>query len=245
MNQPLPTLPKPLALHDGPAVSPFLRHKGLALVLIGFGLSLFLSMWASYRRRVWFSLWDEPVLRYFKTYRLGTPEWLTTIVQFASNLGNMGLSLATMILLSYWLIKRQFRHFWLLFTSVAGVELLWLTVTFLLGRTRPREIRTVFSILLPGFPSGHVMTYIAFASTLLYLYISHIKNQTLRILIAAAALAWMFITGWIRLYFSSHYITDILGGYGLGIAWTVSVLTSVDYYFFRTRPRELQKSGKN
>jgi len=227
------------ALSEGPAVSPFLRHKALTLALFGFGISLFLSMWASYRRRSWFSLWDEPVLGYFKTYRLTTPEWFTAIVQFGSNLGNMGLSLATTLLLAYWLIKKQFRHFWLLFVAVPGVELLWLTTTFLLGRTRPREIRTVFNIILPSFPSGHVMTYIAFASTLLYLYISHVKNQGLRILISAAALAWMFITGWIRLYFSSHYITDILGGYGLGMAWTVFALTAVDYYFFRTRPRAL------
>ncbi len=222
-------------IHTRPAVSPLLRHKGLAIGLIALGLSLFFSMLFSYRRKLWFSLWDEPVLGYFKRYRLTTPEWLTTIVQFGSNLGNMGLSATTTLLLGYWLWKRQMRHFWLLFSSVAGVELLWLTVTFILKRTRPREIRTVFNIILPGFPSGHVMTSIAFLSTLLYLYLSHVPNMAYRVLLSSLAVFWVLLTGWIRLYFSSHYITDILGGYGLGFAWTIFSLTAVDYYFFRVQ----------
>ena len=217
------------------ATSPLLRHKGIPLGLIALGLSLFFSMLISYRRERWFSQWDQPVLAYFREYRLTTPEWLTTIVQFGSNLGNMGLSLVTTLLLIYWAIKRQVRHFCLLFFSVAGVELLWLATTFFLQRTRPREIRTAFNLVLPGFPSGHVMTYIAFASTLLYLYISHVQNRFLRFFITSAAVSWVFITGWIRLYFSSHYITDIFGGYGLGLAWTAFSLTAVDYYFFRVK----------
>ena len=217
------------------ATSPLLRHKSIPLGLIALGLSLFFTMLISYRRGKWFSRWDQPVLAYFKKYRLTTPDWLTTIVQFGSNLGNKGLSLVTTLLLIYWAFKRQARHFCLLFFSVAGVELLWLATTFFLQRKRPREIRTAFNLVLPGFPSGHVMTYIAFASTLLYLYISHVQNRFLRFFITSAAVSWVFITGWIRLYFSSHYITDILGGYGLGLAWTAFSLTAVDYYFFRVK----------
>ena len=79
------------------------------------------------------------------------------------------------------------------------------------------------------------MTSIAFLSTLLYLYLSHVQNMAYRVFLSSLAIFWVLLTGWIRLYFSSHYITDILGGYGLGFAWTIFSLTAVDYYFFRVQ----------
>jgi undecaprenyl-diphosphatase len=120
-----------------------------------------------------------------------------------------------------------------MFASVVGIEFLWLAVVFTIGRPRPVEVRTVGDILLPGFPSGHVMIFIAFFGVLLYLFFMKVKNRRQRLVLATAVVFLFFLTGFIRLYFSAHYFTDVIAGYGLGFAWTAFALTAVDWIYLQ------------
>ncbi len=213
--------------------SPILKHKGVVLGLIAFGLFVFFIMWYSVKTESLFFVWDEPVNRYFLQLRESASPEMTSLARAFGKAGSQGITAVSILLMIYWVVRRQFRRFWFMFAAMTGVELLWLSVVFGIGRPRPVEVRTVADIILPSFPSGHVMLFSAFVGTILYLFYLQIKRPAWRILLAVVVLILLLATAYVRLYFTAHYLTDVIAGYGLGLAWTVGVLTAVDYFFLR------------
>ena len=214
--------------------SPALKNKRLALGLIGFGLLLFLLMGLSVYTESLFYRWDQPVNDYFAQLYRDAPNWLKSLARYIEIVGSEGLTIATVILLIVWAIRRQFRYFWLMLVTIFGVRIVWLAILFAIGRPRPTEVRAYFDIVLPGFPSGHMMLFVAFFGTLLYLFFAQIKNRGWRLLVAATVVTLLLITGLIRLFFTVHFFTDVIAGYGLGLAWTLGALMTVDLLLKRT-----------
>lgn len=214
--------------------SPALRNKGLAIALIGIGLVLFAVMGLSVYTESLFYLWDQPINDYFAGLYQNAPQWLRSLARYIEIAGSEGIMIATVALLVIWAIRRQFRYFWLLLVTIVGVRIVWLAILFAVGRPRPTEVRVIFGVVLPGFPSGHMMLFVAFFGTLLYLFFVQIKNRRWRLLVAAAVVSLLLITGLIRLFFTVHFFTDVVAGYGLGLAWTLGALTTLDLALKKT-----------
>ncbi len=218
--------------------SPALENKKLIASLIIISLIIFLVMWVSVETESLFFSLDEPINEYFLELRENSSEFLVSVARIIGKVGSQGITALTIILLTIFALRRQFRKFWLLFASVVGVEFLWLPIVFGIGRPRPTEVRTVGDIILPGFPSGHVMIFIAFFGTLLYLYYIEVKSKGWRIAIAVAVLSLFLLTGFIRLFFNAHYFTDVIAGYALGFAWVPFALFFVDWVFLKRRQKK-------
>lgn len=209
--------------------SPALKNKRLIVGLIVIGLALFFVMWWSVASQSLFYSLDAPLNVWFTQLRHDASKSVTNAARLIGKAGSQGITAVTILLLTILAFRRQFRRFALLFAAVVGVELLWLPVVFGIGRPRPTEVRTVGDIVLPGFPSGHVMIFIAFFGALLYIYFIQVKNRGWRLFIAILVLILLPLTGFIRLFFTAHYFTDVIAGYGLGLAWTAFALTAVEW----------------
>ena len=68
-----------------------------------------------------------------------------------------------------------------------------------------------------AFPSGHATQSIAFYGMLAIVLITWYAPRHRRLYVASAALVTLVI-GASRLYLGVHWLTDVLGGYALGLA---------------------------
>jgi len=76
-----------------------------------------------------------------------------------------------------------------------------------------------------AYPSGHAVTAIVFYLGWPLLIISQWPvPPEYRLALLAASIVWALGIGWSRLSLGAHRLTDVLGGYALGIAWLCVLL---------------------
>lgn len=124
-----------------------------------------------------------------------------------------------------WLLSRDARAEAVLLVVVAlGVQLL--VATGKNGYDRPRP-DLGSAIALPGsyaFPSGHAAGGIAVFGVLGLLLSSVAHTRRRRMLAISAGFALGALVGASRVVLGVHYVTDVLGGAFLGLAWLVACL---------------------
>lgn len=139
---------------------------------------------------------------------------------------------AIMVCILLW--KRQWSWLSGLVFVVAGGIILNVLLKDLFGRARPDWADTAFADA--GFPSGHTMM-----ATLIYGFIAAylilgIRSWPARFLIAAMAIALVFLIALSRLYLGAHYLSDVLGAMAAGMVWLTLCLVAVEtLHHYRTR----------
>lgn len=100
---------------------------------------------------------------------------------------------------------------------VAGNGLLTTTVKHLFDRVRP-ALDPVAETLGPSFPSGHSSWSAAFAAAAALL-LSRGRSPRARALIAGLAAAFAVTIASSRVLLSVHWLSDVIAGMALGLAW--------------------------
>ena len=98
----------------------------------------------------------------------------------------------------------------------------FITITVLVGRSRPAVERLEDSPVDSSFPSGHAAAaacYTALAIVIAW----HTRRRWLAWLVAAVLFAVPIAVGYARMYRGMHFLSDVVAGFVLGI---VSVLVS-------------------
>jgi undecaprenyl-diphosphatase len=70
------------------------------------------------------------------------------------------------------------------------------------------------------------------------LLIPKIKSYLKKSLVVLIALLIIFYIGFSRLYVGDHYLTDIISGYAIGIAWFGLAITCVELMFKKSSERK-------
>jgi undecaprenyl-diphosphatase len=91
-------------------------------------------------------------------------------------------------------------------------------VKILVDRPRPSLEQPVATAHGKSFPSGHSMSSVVGYGALLLVFLPAIDRRWRTPLIAATTLLVLTI-GFTRLALGVHYISDVLGGFALGLAW--------------------------
>ena len=89
------------------------------------------------------------------------------------------------------------------------------------GRPRPPEITRLAAETSPSFPSGHTTAITAFLAALVLVLTMTRWGRRLRHLLWIAALAFIVFIAVSRLYLGVHWLTDVLGGFGIGLGSTM------------------------
>ncbi len=128
----------------------------------------------------------------------------------------------------------------MLLVGMVGESLLFEVISLSVGRPRPpTQIWNVLKI--PGFPSGHTEATVVFFGFMAYLLVPKARSALVKALIIIFALFLMLFVGFTRVFTAGHYFSDVMGGYGLGLAWAGFAYTSVELYFRKRRNRDGQK----
>jgi membrane-associated phospholipid phosphatase len=90
------------------------------------------------------------------------------------------------------------------------------------GRARPN--------LAPwGFPSGHVLSLVAFFGLMIYLIATASRRRRRwRVLASAVALVPVVVVAFSRLYLDKHWLSDLAGGLSIGAAYLLLAIWMVE-----------------
>ncbi|HZY42731.1 MAG TPA: phosphatase PAP2 family protein [Anaerolineae bacterium] len=165
------------------------------------------------------------------------------VMIFGFYMGEHVIMAIGLILVLYFLYKRFWPELSMVVIAWAGEGTLWLVLTPYFNRARP-----VFDVSIwrqmtePGFPSGHSISAVMCYGLLAYLIVPKISSRFWQaVVIVTTGLVILYI-GFSRMFVGDHYLTDILAGYGLGVAWSGLVYTLVEVI---ARKIKHKKSRKN
>jgi undecaprenyl-diphosphatase len=133
----------------------------------------------------------------------GTPLWFYVIISVAA--------------LVVWRRGRSRLALFLVVTSLGG-GLLDTVVKIAVNRPRPSLVDPVATAHGKSFPSGHAMSSTIGYGALLLVFLPLVAPRVRPWVVAGFSLLVAAI-GFSRLALGVHYITDVLGGYVLGLAW--------------------------
>jgi len=118
---------------------------------------------------------------------------------------------------------------WMVLIAWGGEAGLWWLLAFYFNRPRPVFSDPVWhQMTAPSFPSGHVFGAVLCYGLLAYLIVPKLSMRFWKAVVVALAVLIILCVGFSRLFVSDHYPSDILAGYGLGLAWGGFVYTTVE-----------------
>ncbi|MBA2283274.1 MAG: phosphatase PAP2 family protein [Actinomycetota bacterium] len=129
-----------------------------------------------------------------------------------------------------WLLRSGARRLatFLLVTSIVG-GLVDTAIKVAVGRPRPQLDEPLASAFGQSFPSGHAMGSVFCLGALLLAFMPAIPRRWRGPLVGAAVAVCLAI-GFSRLALGVHYITDVVGGYVLGVAWLCASVAAFEVW---------------
>lgn len=121
-----------------------------------------------------------------------------------------------------------FLLFFFLLSRKAGIKILLVASTTLFTSSLSAFFKLVLFLPRPtdmlvfvggfGFPSGHTAVATAFFITTLFVLLSEIKDVVSRFVITLFSFMMIAFVGASRLYLGVHWVSDVVGGFFLGLA---------------------------
>lgn len=179
------------------------------------------------------SAFDRPVLNY--ALGLRGPSVDAAVTWFTHLGGPIGMtiiaSLVTILMVWRW---RAWTPLVLMLIAVAGSLTLTSVGKTLIGRNRPPLADAVPPFeSSPSFPSGHALNSTVIAGLIAYLLIRHVGRRWVKALAAILAAVWAVSMGLSRVFLGHHWLTDVMVGWSLGLAWLAAIVTAHVFYLAR------------
>jgi membrane-associated phospholipid phosphatase len=128
----------------------------------------------------------------------------------------------------YLLVRREklLLYGWLV-AFIGGGALDWALKT-IFRRDRPSFPDPFIHVLGYSFPSGHAMGSLIGYGMLAYLIAHSVRRRGIDLLVAACAGVLVLAIGFSRLYLGAHYLSDVVAGFGAGIAWLAANIIALE-----------------
>lgn len=198
----------------------------LALLLLGSGW-LFLGIVEDLVTRDTLLQVDVAVFHFFQTLRTSVAD---RVMLALTDMGSAGVLLPLTLLVLGWLVVRRCWHtaaYWI--TAVLFSPVLVTLLKLTLGRSRPLDLYHDAAIGQFSFPSGHATSSMVIYGFLAFL-LARRQTPPVRIGISAVAVTLIVLIGLSRLYLGAHWLSDVLGGFSLGLAWIALLAMVYTHY---------------
>lgn len=171
--------------------------------------------------------WDVPLTTELHSEAVKEPPRIIELLIFGFFVGKELVQVIAIILALYFLHKRFWRELAMLLVGLGGGAIIWYFLIGIFNRARP-EAQIGIVVTEPSFPSGHVITAVLAYGLLAYLFVPKMPSLFWKWVVVIAAILTMLYIGFSRLFLGGHYLTDLLAGYALGIAWAGLVYTLIE-----------------
>jgi membrane-associated phospholipid phosphatase len=119
-----------------------------------------------------------------------------------------------MVMVAVW---RRWREPMMVVLPLILEAMVFITVTWLVGRPRPDVLRLETSPVGSSFPSGHAAAAVVYSSLLIVIF-WHTRRWWIRLVSTIVTVSVALIVGLSRMYRGMHHVTDVLAGFALGAA---------------------------
>lgn len=218
----------------------YARRPIIGLIMFIFGILMFGSLAYNLLANGPLLEWDRVLATNLPAIALRSPAYVKSIVNSGFYIGKEVVTVVGILLGLYFLFKRYWQELTMLTIGLAGASLIFLALTTLFARQRP-ETQIWIIVNLPSFPSGHAITGVTFYGLLAYLFASKMRSAFWKVVVVVAAVLIIGFIGFSRIFTGGHYLTDILAGYAVGIAWSGTIYTLVESLFQKIRSRNAKK----
>ena len=168
---------------------------------------------------------DRPVLDWMVARRTPTLDtWVTHYTDLGSTTYMTPIVLVAAGLLCWW--WRRWTPAVLLAIGAAGSLLMTIAGKDVIGRARPPQSLAVAPFeTSPSFPSGHTLNSVVLLVLIGYLIAVRAHSRAVTIAAPVIAVVLALAMGLSRVYLGHHWMTDVLVGWTLGIAWLAIIIT--------------------
>jgi undecaprenyl-diphosphatase len=156
------------------------------------------------------------------------PGWLEALLQVVTAPGLSVVRITVFAPVVAWLLRR--RAWWTAAWTATAVLLVGPITTLLkdaVDRTRPQFTAGGAQLSSLSYPSGHSSGVATLATVALVLAWPLLAVRARRRALAAGVLL-VLVVGTSRMWLGVHYLTDVLGGWSLGVAWSLAVALAFD-----------------
>lgn len=176
--------------------------------------------------------WDIPVANGLHAMALGSPRWVDDIMIAGFYVGDQLVILIGAALGIYFLCKRYWRELVMLCNGFGVSAIIFRVLSLAFNRTRPVFETPIWHMkVIPGFPSGHAIAVGSSYGLLLYFFVPKIKSGARKAAVIAGVLFVSFYVLFSRLFVGDHFLTDIVAGLAVGLAWSGLANTTVELLF--------------
>ncbi|MFJ6196094.1 phosphatase PAP2 family protein [Micromonospora sp. NPDC092111] len=181
---------------------------------------------------------DATVTDALHRYAVDHPAWVRVTVVWTNVFSPGPLRVAALALVG-WLWSRRARRLalWVAATMAVG-GLLGALLKLLVGRSRPDLLDPVARAAGFSFPSGHALNATLAAGVLLVVFLPYTRGRpTASGALWTAAVLLAVLTGLSRVALGVHWISDVLGGWLLGVAVVAATAAALRVWRVRTGRR--------
>lgn len=184
--------------------------------------------------------WDAALANTLPAIGLQHPAILKPIMAAGFYMGKEVIMVLDILLAFYFIYKKYWQELAMVTIGWLGSALLFYTLSTFIDRARPPTMIWII-VSIPGFPSGHAVATVTFYGLLAYLLVPQIKSSFWKVVVVGGAFLIIGFIGFSRIFTGGHYLTDILSGYAVGIAWSAAVYTLIELYFQKRRTQNVKK----
>jgi undecaprenyl-diphosphatase len=188
-------------------------------------------------------IWDQELANTLPAIGLKSPPIIKFIMDAGFYLGKEVVSVLVIVHAIYFALKRLWQELAMILIGVIGGSMVFWILSNVIDRARPTNQLWII-VKIPGFPSGHAVDAVAFFGLLAYLIVPKLRSTFWKAFVIAISILIIGFIGFSRIFTGGHYLTDILSGYAVGLAWSGLVYTLVEIYYQRRRSRNVQKKYK-
>lgn len=162
---------------------------------------------------------------------LNTVTYLTTFIAETIPVSAAGLAL----MISARLAWKRWRDALFVLAALSGEVLIFLGITMLVDRNRPKVPHLDIAPPTSSFPSGHTAATVVLWGAIAVLTTEHCSRNFLRKLAVTMMFVAPVVLGLSRMYRGMHFLSDVIAGALLGAVWLFLALRGVRHGGARRR----------
>lgn len=169
---------------------------------------------------------DHPVLD--TAVSLRSPGLDSTVTAFTDVGGPVGmpiLALLTVAVITW--RRRRWTPFVLALIAAAGSLVMTIAGKDFVDRARPPASLAVPPLeSSPSFPSGHTLNATVLTTVVVYLLLIETTAAWQRVVAITVGTLFVLSMGLSRVFLGHHWLTDVIAGWLIGLAWALAVITA-------------------